>query len=104
MLQTWIHRIKPGKEQRLREWLTELNTRADEVREAFSASGVRAEQAFVLSGATGSLLIYVSEAAHHGNAAQAFAESNRAIDVEHRRVMEECVEEMDVAPVYDVSG
>jgi hypothetical protein len=45
MLQTWIHRIKPGMESRLLDWLAELNSRADEVHESFAAGGVRAEQA-----------------------------------------------------------
>ena len=26
MLRTWIHRIKPGKEARLRDWFVELNS------------------------------------------------------------------------------
>ena len=105
MLQTWIHRIKPGMEPRLRAWLAQLNSRADEVRESFAAAGVRAEQAFVLPGVTGSLLIFVGEAANHATAAQVFDASTRPIDVEHRRVMEECIEAtIDEAPAYDVSA
>lgn len=103
MLRTWIHRVRPGKEARLRDWLAELNSRDGEVRESFAASGVRAEQAYVLSGAAGSLLIYVSEAADHSAAQAAFDASTLPIDVEHRRVMEECVEStVDAWPVYDV--
>jgi hypothetical protein len=105
MLQTWIHRIKPGKEARLRDWLAELNFRADEVRQSFSAAGVRAEQAFVLPGETGGLLIYVSEAADPVHAARVFAASGLAIDLEHRETMLECIEEtLNEAPVYDVVG
>jgi Family of unknown function (DUF6176) len=105
MLQTWIHRIKPEKEQRLREWLAELNSRTNEVRDSFSAAGVRAEQAFVLSGVTGALLVYVSEAADHAHAARVFAGSQLSIDVEHRQVMDECIEHtLTEAPVYDVVG
>jgi hypothetical protein len=104
MLQTWIHRIKAGKEPRLRAWLEELNSRADEVRDALATAGVRAEQAFVLAGATGSFLIYVSDAADQARAAQVYAGSILAIDQEHRRVMEECIEEtLEEAPIYDVS-
>lgn len=105
MLQTWIHRIKPGKEAHIRAWLAELNFRADEVRESFSVAGVRAEQAFVLPGETGWLLIYVSEASDQAQAANVFASSSLAIDVEHRATMAECIEEtLNEAPIYDVSG
>jgi len=105
MLQTWIHRIKPGKEDRIREWLTEMNTtRANEVRDSFAAAGVRAEQAFVISGVTGALLIYVSEAADQAHAARVYAASTLAVDTEHRQVMDECIEHtLADAPVYDVS-
>ncbi len=102
MLQTWIHRIKPGKEQRLRDWLGELNSRADEVCESFAQSGVRAEQAFVVTGATESLLVYVSDADNQETAARQFAASTLAIDIEHRAAMDECIQEtLTEPPVYD---
>lgn len=104
MLQTWIHRIKPGYEGRLREWFEQLYSREHEVRESYSTSGVRAEQAFILSGVTGSLLVYVTESDNAGNAARAFDESTHAIDTEHRRVMEECLEGgVDVVAAYNMS-
>jgi hypothetical protein len=105
MLRIWIHRIKSGKEPRLREWLAELNSRAEEVRESFAAAGVRAEQALVLSGVTGSLLVYVSEAADQEHATRVFDTSSLAVDTEHRRVMDECIEEtLTETPIYNVSG
>jgi hypothetical protein len=105
MLRTWIHRIRPGMESRLREWFDEVNARAGEVRESFAATGVRAEQAFVVSDESGSLLIYVSEADDHAAADRAFAASSLAIDVEHRNVMAQCIERtLDEAPVYDMSS
>ena len=104
MLQTWIHRIKPGMEPRLRDWLAELNARPGEVRESFSAAGVRAEQAFVLQDGAGWLLIYISEAGSHADAGRIFDQSGLPIDIEHRRVLEECIEEtLTEPPVYDVS-
>jgi hypothetical protein len=104
MLQTWIHRITPGKEGRLQEWLMQLNARADEVRESFAASGVRSEQAFILPGATGAFLVYLSEVDDARRAADVFAKSGLAIDVEHRAVMDECVEEpIGMSPSYSVS-
>lgn len=104
MIRTWIHRIRPGYEGRLRDWLAHLNGRAEELRESFHATGTRAEQAYILSGVTGSLLVYISEAADHTWAERAFAESTAELDVEHRRVMEECVEAtLEETPVYSVS-
>ena len=104
MLQTWIHRIKPGYEGRLHEWFAQLHARANEVQESFSSSGVRAEQAFILPGVSGGLLVYVSEAGDTGHAARTFDASTLAIDTEHRRVMEECLEGgLDVIPVYQMS-
>ncbi len=105
MLQTWVHRIKPGYEGRLHEWFEQLNARAGEVRESFAATGVRAERAFILNGTSGSLLIYVSESHDADAAVRGFDASALAIDIEHRRVMEECLEgSVDVVPVYDVTA
>jgi hypothetical protein len=106
MLQTWIHRVRPGKEPRLREWLSYLNSRPEDIRKSFAASGVRAEQAFIVpDSAEGALLVYVSEAADQQQSARAFEESTLELDLEHRRVMDECLEPtMDVPPVYDVVG
>lgn len=104
MLRTWIHRIKPGKEAELRNWFATLNARADEVRDSLRAGGIRAEQAFVLSGLSGSLLVYVSDAADQAHAELQFNDSSRPIDAEHRAVMEACIaDSLDVAPVYDVT-
>ena len=104
MLQTWIHRIKPDKEGRLRAWLTEMNGRRDELQEAFEATGVRAEQAFVIASAIGPLLIYVSEVDDAARVGGAFAASTRPIDVEHRAVMQECIEHtIQDPPLYDFS-
>jgi hypothetical protein len=102
MLQTWIHRIKPGQEERLRAWLAELNMRSDEVREALTDAGIRGEQAFILP-EPDSLLIYVSEADDPARANAVFAASTRPIDVQHRQVLTECIAEtLTEAPVYDV--
>jgi len=104
MLQTWIHRIKPEKEQRLREWLTEMQSRTDAVRESFAASGVRAEQAFVFSDGAGPLLVYVSEASDHEHAGRVYAASGLSIDAEHRQVMDECIERtITDGPLFDLS-
>jgi hypothetical protein len=97
--------IKPGKEARLRAWLAELNQRADEVRATFRNETVRAEQAFMVDGPNGPMLVYAMEAADFERGAAAFANSQHPIDIEHRAVMQECVgSALDIRPLYDVSA
>jgi len=103
MLQVAVSRVRPEKEARLRAWLTELNTRADEVRATFRDETVRAEQAYIVAGQEGPLLIYVIEAADLAQGAKAYAASTHKIDAEHRAVMRECLAESPkIEPVYDV--
>lgn len=104
MLRVSIRRVRPGKEAKLRAWLAELNARADEVRETFRNETVRAEQAYIVEGATGPVLVYVMEAENFDHAAKAFAASPYGIDAEHRAVMTECIgESAGLAPLYDVA-
>lgn len=98
-----MKRIHPGKEDRLRAWLAELNSRADEVRETFRGETVRAEQAYIIPGDAGAVLVYVMEAEDFERGSQAFATSRHRIDAEHKEVMRECLaESLDIAPLYDV--
>ncbi len=104
MLRVAIRRIRPEKESRLRAWLAELNSRADEVRETFRGETVRAEQAFIVPGSEGSLLVYVMEAEDFEQGSKAFADSDHKIDAEHREVMRECLaESLKLEPLYDVA-
>jgi hypothetical protein len=104
MLRVAISRVRPEKEARLRTWLAELNSRADEVRETFRDETVRAEQAYIVGGADGPLLVYVMEAADFDRGAKAYATSHHKIDAEHREVMRECLADSPrVDPVYDVA-
>jgi hypothetical protein len=104
MLRVAIRRIRPEKESRLRAWLAELNSRAEEVRETFRGETVRAEQAFIVAGDEGPLLVYVMEAEDFERGAKAFAESHHKIDAEHREVMRECLgESLKLSPLYDVA-
>ena len=103
MLRISIRRIKPGKEERLRDWLSELNARADEVRATFEAETIRAEQAYIVPTRDGSLLVYAMEAEDFDQGRQAFAASKHPIDHEHRDVMQECLDEsLGLRPLYDV--
>jgi hypothetical protein len=89
MLQLVIRKVKPDQEARLREWLSELSRRREEVRATFAREGVRHEQAYLLKTADGPLLVYAMEAADQEQAKRAFKDSTDPIDEEHRRVMEE---------------
>lgn len=103
MLMVSIRRIWPDKEDRLRAWLEELNLRADEVRETFRDETVRAEQAYIVPGAAGPLLIYIMEVEDSERGAKAYAESTHKIDAEHRAIMKECLAEpVSLVPLYDV--
>lgn len=105
MLRVWISRIRAGKEARVRQWLAELTTRADEVRETFRDETVRAEQAFIIPGEGGPLLLYVIEAEDLEQGSRAFANSTHRIDIEHKAVMRECLDEpLALRPLYDVTA
>jgi hypothetical protein len=103
MLRVWISRIRPEKESRVRAWLKELGSRADEVRETFRDETVRAEQAYIIPGESGPLLIYVIEAEDPEQGAKAYAASRHKIDAEHKAVMRECLAEpLQLEPLYDL--
>lgn len=101
MIHVSIRRVRPGKADRLRAWLRELNARAEDVRATFRDESVREEQAFVVEVDDRTILVYVSEASDLDKARAAFAESQHPIDLEHRRVIEECVgEKLVEGPIY----
>jgi hypothetical protein len=84
--------------------LAELNSRADEVRETFHEETVRAEQAYIVAGEIGPLLVYVMEAEDFDRGSKAFATSRHKIDAEHKEVMRECLaESLKLDPLYDVT-
>ena len=104
MIKVAIRNIRPEKEARLRDWLAELNVRADEVRATFKDETVRAEQAYIVPGESGPLLVYIMEAEDFERGAKAYAESLHKIDAEHRAIMRECLaDSLSLTPLYDVS-
>jgi hypothetical protein len=104
MIKVAIARIKADKEARVRNWLEELNRRADEVRETFVDETVRAEQGMIVPTSDGPLFVHVMEAEDFERGRQAYARSTHAIDQEHRAVMDECLEAfLSAVPIYDVS-
>lgn len=104
MLRLSFRRIKPEKEVQIRRWLTELSTRADEVRATFVDETVRHEQAFILQTAQGPVLVYAVEAENFERGRAAFTQSPHPIDQEHKRIMAECLgDELGVQPLYDIA-
>ncbi len=105
MLRVWISRIRPDKETRVRAWLAELTSRADEVRKTFRDETVRAEQAYIIAGENGPLLVYAIEAEDMERGSRAFANSRHKIDIEHKAVMRECLAEpLALTPLYDMTA
>lgn len=65
---------------------------------------MRAEQAYIIPGESGPLLVYIMEAEDFEHAAKAYAESTHEIDAEHKSIMKECLAEaLSLVPLYDVS-
>ena len=87
MLRVVVRMVKPGQEQRLRAWLSELMRRQDEVRETFRQESVRHEQGILFSTPEGTALIYAIEAEDFGQLSEAYENSTLPIDSEHKKVM-----------------
>jgi hypothetical protein len=102
MLNVSFARIRPDKEQQLRKWLAELNSRQDEARQSMAQEGSRQEQAYVLSAADGPILIYAMELADAKRAYAAYGKSKLEVDEKHRAVLAECLAEaLDIDPLYE---
>ena len=87
MIKLGIRKVKPGEEEHLRNWMSQLESRRPEVLATFEQEGMRHEQVFLLNVAEGPILIYAMEAEDHSRASAAFAQSPLPIDIEHKRVM-----------------
>ena len=102
MIKLAVKYVKKEEEQTLRHWLSELNRRRDEVLETFSQEGTRQEQAYLADIAERTVLIYVMDMQDPEHAAKAFKESNLAIDLEHRRIMERALDKrVKLEPLYE---
>ena len=87
MLRISIRHVRKDQVGRLRAWFAEVNGRLDEVRETFVQEGVHHEQAFLLEGKDGPILIYAVEMEDPVQARLAFQNSQLPIDHEHARIM-----------------
>ena len=73
--------------------MAQLSSRRNEVLATFKHEGVRHEQAYLVKTADGPVLIYAMEAADHERAAEAYARSTLPIDLEHKRIMKQVLDE-----------
>lgn len=104
MLKISIQMVKPEKEGKLRDWLSELMRRQDEVRETFKQETVRHEQGYFVQINGGTALVYIVEADDLEQASRAYKESSLPIDAEHRNVMQQVFgERIPVELLYDVA-
>ncbi|WP_458187758.1 DUF6176 family protein [Haladaptatus sp. NG-WS-4] len=86
-------KIKPGKTQRLKEWMAEIRRREDETVETYESEGMYSESAFVERTDEGDFLVYYMESEDARRAYEAFENSTHEIDQEHKRVMAETLED-----------
>jgi hypothetical protein len=102
MLTVSFARIRPEKEQTLRDWLVELNSHQMEARASMAQEGTRHEQTYVLSTAEGPILVHVMESPDASHAYTAYGKSKLMIDEKHRAVLaESVVESLDLVPLYE---
>jgi hypothetical protein len=103
MLHLSLSRIRPDQEERLRDWMAELHTRADEVRMTLTREGVHQETAFLIRAQDGPILVFAVEADDPDRALDVFRTSELPVDSEHRAVMSEAVAgPADVVLLYEV--
>jgi len=104
MLKVSIRMVKPGQEGKLREWLSELMSRKDEVRETFKQETVRHEQGYLIQINGGTALIYIVEARDLEQASTAYRNSSLSIDAEHRHILNQVLgERIPTELLYDVA-
>jgi len=102
------HRIEEGKEERLREWIDELQNREDEALETLEDEGVFTEAAFIEHGDDASYLVYFLEARDLETAVETYEHSDHDIDERNQEVMAEVLADGESGgefePLYNVSN
>ena len=93
MIKLGIRRVKPEEVGRLREWMSQLDKRRDEVQATFRQEGVQHEQVYLLDVPGGPIMVDAMQAPDHDRAAKAFLESKLPIDAEHKAVLKQVLGE-----------
>ena len=88
LLRLTVRRVRPEETERLRRWLSVLNTeRADEARATLVDEGCAHEMGILVETSDGPLLVYAMEVQDVERSRRAAANSSHPIDAEHRAVM-----------------
>ena len=83
------NRIKPGKIDRLREWMEEIKSHPNEAIETLQYERMLSEAAFLEQRVDGDYLLYYMEAEDLNHVFDAFESSPYKIDHEHQAVLDE---------------
>lgn len=94
-------RVDPERVATLREWLEGVQDREAEAAETLRKEGVYTETAFLEETADGTYLVTYMEAEDSEQAWEAFEASDREIDAEFKRIMEECLEDLGNVGEYE---
>jgi hypothetical protein len=89
LLNTTFIRVREEGVPRLRDWLSALESRRDELRASYTAEGTRHEQFFLLRDADGFVLILISELKDAGRGKASFLHSHQPLDLEFKRLIRE---------------
>lgn len=88
MLRVAIRRVLPDEVDRLRAWLREVDgPRRQEALSTLVDEGCRHEQAYLIEGADGPVMVYVMEVEDIERSRSVGRDSRHAIDTDHRRVL-----------------
>jgi hypothetical protein len=89
MLRVAIRRVNPGRADELREWLAEVNgPRREEALASLVDEGCTHEQAFLIEGADGPVVVYIMEVDDVEASKEAARSSRHPIDADHKRAMD----------------
>jgi hypothetical protein len=92
MLRVAIRSVNPGRADQLREWLAEVNgPRRAEAVATLVNEGCTHEQAFLIEGVDGPVVVYVMEVDHIDASEESARSSWHPIDADHKRVMEQAL-------------
>jgi hypothetical protein len=92
MLRVAIRQVNPGHVEELRRWLAETNgPRRIEALATLAEEGCSHEQAFLIEGKDGPVVIYVMEVDDVERSREGAASSQHQIDADHKRVMQAAV-------------
>jgi hypothetical protein len=94
MLRVANRRVNPGRADQLRQWLAQVNgPRRKEALATLVDEGCTHEQALLIEGSEGPVIVYVMEVEDIEVSEAAVKSSGHPIDADHKRVMEEAVGE-----------